>query len=219
VNGSLKREAQAKLTQWGVTVEEPAWDLVDNYLRDVLEYNRKTNLTAAKTYEELLRRHLLDSWAAIAPLEQCAGSTLSLCDVGTGGGFIGMGLKIARPQWDVTLVESLYRKFVFLNAAAAKTRLTGLSAIQGRAGKDFSGSFDVVVSRALAPLPDALRLQLPLTKPGGWTFVYQSECPDPTEKETAKAAADCGGTFEDARSYRLPGEDKDRWFAVLRRIA
>jgi 16S rRNA (guanine527-N7)-methyltransferase len=212
ISKRLREEGRNALKEWGVSLEEEAWERIEAYGADVLEHNKRTNLTAAKTPEELFRRHLLDGLAPAARLGQLAAERL--LDVGCGGGFVGICLKIALPKTRVTLLESVYRKVGFLNWTTARLGLRGIEVRHGRAIPDAgawqplgSGGaqgtpqtpepFDAVLARALAPLEEARRLTVPFAKPGGVAMIYQSE------------------PSAGALRYRLPGEEKDRYLALF----
>lgn len=209
---SLQHEGERTLAGWGISLEADAWERLSSYGAAVLEFNKKTNLTAAKTPETLFRRHLLDALAPLAVLNGRAAH--SILDVGCGGGFVGVCLKIALPNARVTLLESVYRKVGFLHWATARLGLSGIEVRHGRAVEDVgawqplgSGGaqgpvekpapFHLVTARALAPLEQARRLTEPFVKPRGLAVIFQS---DPLE-----------GSF----AYRLPGEEKDRHLALF----
>ena len=214
ITKNLKQEGKETLTSWGISLDDEAWEKLDAYGAAVLEFNKKTNITGAKTPEELFRRHLIDSLSPLAALGERPAE--SILDVGCGGGFVGICLKIALPKSRVTLLESVYRKVGFLNLATAQLGLTGIEVRHGRAVED-KGSwqplgsgggqgppetpspFDLVTARALAPLTEARRLTEPFVKEGGVAMIFQS---DPLE-----------GSF----SYRLPGEEKDRHLALFKK--
>ncbi len=224
ISPELRSEAEERLRDWGLTPQGAVcnvnWNLVETYLNDVVEYNKKVNITAAKGAAELMRRHLLDAWAAVGPLRsrvQQAGPQIA--DVGAGAGFIGIGIKILWPEAAVSLVESVYKKFTFLNWTGLHLKLKGLTPVHLRAEKLPPGGFDAVTARALAPLPAAVRTCLPLTRPGGWSMIYQSGRPDAAEPKLAEALNAAGGTLEESVPYRLPGESKDRYLAFFRRTA
>ncbi|MFH2202199.1 MAG: RsmG family class I SAM-dependent methyltransferase [Elusimicrobiota bacterium] len=202
----LKDEAADCLRRWGLELPDSGWELLDKYVKDVLEYNRRVNITAARDAAELMRRHVLDGMAAVAPLRTRLGECPRLLDVGAGAGFIGFGLKIAWPAADVTLMESSYRKYCFLNLASARLALPGLTVLQERAGPGTAGGYDGVLARALAPLAEARRILLPLVRPGGKAVVYQSDPP-----------AEPGADWDETLAYRLPGESKDRHLVIFRR--
>lgn len=115
-----------------------------------------------------------------------------LVDVGSGGGLPGLALKIARPQLEVTLVESDQAKAAFLVQAAARLGLREVEVVDRPAeevGRDrrYREAFDVAVARALAPMPVLVELCLPLVRVGGRLLAQKTEAVDPMRAERAIA--------------------------------
>lgn len=218
ITPDLREEARACLAGWEITLSDERWDLLDMYIQDVLEYNRKTNITAARDAATLMRRHVLDGMAAVAPLRAALDvPSPRILDVGAGAGFIGFGVKLGWPEADVTLMESSYRKYCFLNMASANWGCQGLTVLQERAGPNTRGGYDAVLARALAPLIDILPLLVPLARPDGIAMVYQSEAPDRDRSDLREAVGFAGATWMEPVSYKLPRETESRHFAMLRR--
>ncbi|MBI5243823.1 MAG: 16S rRNA (guanine(527)-N(7))-methyltransferase RsmG [Elusimicrobia bacterium] len=215
--------AESTLAGWGVALDERQWALLDNYLGDVLEYNRKVNLTAASGEAEVVRRHFLDALAALPELRARLSPAPRLADIGAGAGFLGVCLKIAWPQAEITLIESAYRKFKFLSWAAARTGLRGLRVLHERAGSQ--RGFDCVLARAVAPLAKLAELALPMGKLLG---AWESALPLALLEARDRAVEPCslaarpdagrigGGALDGSIAYRLPGEDRDRHVVFIR---
>src|SRR5206468_4315041 len=107
---------------WGIELAPHQRRLLEEYIEALLEYNKTVNLTAETVADAILLRHIADGLAAVSLLkESLKTGAPRICDVGSGGGFIGMAVKIAWPEAEVTLMEALDRKFKFLNLAAART--------------------------------------------------------------------------------------------------
>ncbi|MFA6004812.1 MAG: 16S rRNA (guanine(527)-N(7))-methyltransferase RsmG [Elusimicrobiota bacterium] len=193
---------------------------IDRYLKEILTANAKVNLTADTDPAEVLMRHVADGLAAAGTLKkELPGPAPRILDLGSGGGYIGMAIKIGWPESRVTLMESVQRKFRFLNAMAVRSGLAGLTVSSRRAGGAAGPErdFDAVVARALAPLPEALDLGLPLAAPGGLMLVFQSQPPDPAEPRLARVLAQHAARLVKSLPYRLPREDRDRHLALFRR--
>lgn len=199
MTGAAEDRAADAAAAWGVDLSPRTRELLGGYARRLLE--AKTNLTADTTLEAVWLRHLADGLAVVPLLrERLRGvERPSICDLGSGGGFIGIAIKAAWPEADVTLCEKVDRKFRFLNAEAVRLGLPGLRV--SKAVKP--GSFDAVVARALAPLHEALALALPLCRPGGFFVDYLSELPNAEPR------------LVESRAYRLPAEQRDRYLAVF----
>ncbi|MBI4346777.1 MAG: 16S rRNA (guanine(527)-N(7))-methyltransferase RsmG [Elusimicrobia bacterium] len=197
---------------------EAQWERLDAFLDELRKTADRVNLTADLDEEAWWRRHLADGLAAVGPLRRRLGTAPSILDLGAGAGFVGVALKIAWPEATVSLLESSYRKFQFLNSAAARLGVKGLRVLWRRAGAPSPAeSFDAVLARAVAPLPDAVRLAVPLARPGGLFVAWQTSRPAPAEPALVKACAATGARFEEALPYRLPGEERERCLAIFRR--
>ena len=207
---------------WGISLSPAQLAQTDSYVQELLAANQKTNLTADTDPETVLLRHVADGLAAAGVLiKEVSKPSPRILDLGSGGGPIGMAIKIAWPGAQVVLMESLERKFRFLNAMAARSGLPGLSVSLRRAGSGEPPArdkgFDVVVARALAPLPQALDLALPLAAPGGLVLIFQSEPPDPAQPALVRALARGAARLVKSIPYRLPREDRDRHLALFGR--
>jgi 16S rRNA (guanine527-N7)-methyltransferase len=216
---SLLKEAAAG---WGLTLAQEQLAQIDRYVQELLAANQKTNLTADTDPEVLILRHMADGLASAGVLiKEVKAPSPRILDLGAGGGYIGMAVKIAWPQAKVTLMESLERKFRFLNAMAVRSGLPGLSVALKRAEKGGAQGpdqgFDAVVARALAPLPQAVDLALPLAAPEGLVLIFQSAAPDPEEPSLRHVLARHAARLVKSIPYRLPREDRDRHLALFRR--
>ena len=118
----------------------------------------------------LWERHVLNS----AVLGEAVPEGSSVCDIGTGAGLPGLVLAIARPDLAVTLVEPLLRRTTFLDEVVAELELSHVTVVRGRA-EDLHGTatFDVVTSRAVAPLERLLGWSMPLVSPTGATVAMK----------------------------------------------
>lgn len=213
-------EVLTSLAGWGLELSEAQWTLIHDYARDVEEANKRMNLTAEADPSLVLRRHIADGLAAVAPLQALLARVPRprLLDLGSGAGFIGVPIKIAWPQARVTLMESDSRKFSFLNGAAARCGLKDLRVLKLAAGQGHVRErYDAVLERAVAPLPEALALGLSLTEPGGFFIAYQSRPPDPGEPPLKKCLDLLGASLCRSVPYRLPRERHDRYLAVFQR--
>ncbi|HHL39536.1 MAG TPA: 16S rRNA (guanine(527)-N(7))-methyltransferase RsmG [Deltaproteobacteria bacterium] len=152
----------------GVALDERALCRFALYLEELGRWNRRVNLTAARSDEEVVERHFLDS---LTPLS-LVGPAGRLLDVGSGGGFPGLPMKIARPGLDVTLVDSREKKVFFLRHVIRRLGLDGVEALACRVESDafrrlHGHRYDCVISRAFSALDDFFRLAAPLAAPGG----------------------------------------------------
>lgn len=213
--------------EWGAPLDELALSRVKKYLDEVVAKNATTNLTADDGWDDLVLKHAADGVYAAAALRKVlrargAADKPRILDLGAGGGFIGICLKIAWPEAEVTLMEAVERKYKFLNSAATTLRMPGLRPLLRRAGAGSPGSsyttgFDAVVERALAPLPEAVRLAFPLLGPRGVFAAFQSDEPDAAEPELARALAAARARVLESHAYRRPGEARERRLVIFER--
>ena len=163
------------------------------YLEELKLWNAKTNLTGLKTDRDIVIKHFLDSLAVLPWLDGAA----SLVDLGSGGGFPGMVLKLALPQLALTLVEARERKAAFLEYLAARLRLTGVEVVQTHLtpflAKKREPKVAAVVSRAAFILPRLLELAAPLLAPGGVVLALKGVHLALGELEAAGSAAPAAG--------------------------
>jgi len=143
--------------------------------------------------------------------------SFSLADVGSGGGLIGIPIKIACPDIGVTLIEPVQRKFDFLNFVTVQLGLKAMKVSRDSAEKyrqKGAGAFDAAIARALAPLENSLQLGLPLVRSKGYFLLYQSQPVNPTPQLQAALAKDSARLLQSV-PYRLPAESKERFLAVF----
>ena len=142
--------------------------LFSAYLTELKKWNKRINLTSITTDGEIVTKHFLDSLIAARHI----GPTEKLLDMGAGGGFPGLPLKIAMPEIDLTLMDSVGKKVNFMRHVIRTLALTHVRAVHERAGEPLASSdepatYDCVISRAFSSINDFLRLALPYLTPGG----------------------------------------------------
>lgn len=137
------------------------------YINELLEWNKKFNLTRIIDPEEIRIKHFEDSLTLLQAIKL---TDQTVADVGTGAGFPGIPLKIVCPDIKLTLIEATRKKTEFLKHLVAALNLKDVEIIWGRAEELKDRQFDFVVARAVAKLPKLVEWCLPLVKQGG-TFI------------------------------------------------
>jgi 16S rRNA (guanine527-N7)-methyltransferase len=158
------------------------------YLEELKLWNARINLTGLKTDRDIVIKHFLDSLAVLPFLEAAA----SLVDLGSGAGFPGLVLKLARPSLALTLVEARRKKAAFLEYLVSRLQLTGVAVVPTHLtparARQWQPKVEAVVSRATFSLPRFLKLAAPLLAPGGLALALKGARPDPGELEAAGTA-------------------------------
>lgn len=191
----------------GIGFDEKAAERFEKYHEYLEEKNKVMNLTAISGKEDVARLHFLDS-AALLKYTELRGKCV--IDVGTGAGFPGLVLKIAEPETELTLLDSLNKRIDFLRETCELLDLNDVTCIHARAEEapeDYREGFDVAVSRAVSYLPQLCELCLPLVKVGG-VFVAMKGPDCGNEVNEAKPAiGKLGGKLRCVETYTVPGTD------------
>jgi 16S rRNA (guanine527-N7)-methyltransferase len=179
----------------------------EDYLRLLLRWNSRINLTAIRDEDGILSRHFVESIACATALP---GGVATLLDFGSGAGFPGVPIALCRPEIAVTLAESQGKKAAFLQEAV---RTLGLSTkvYAGRA-EMLKAHFDCVVLRAVDRMPQAIRVASCLVGPDGWLVLMA------TQGELAPLEGLCGVEFSRFESYPLSGSETGVLAIAHRRI-
>lgn len=211
---------ESDLEELGVSLSEGQLAQFLRYYEMLVEWNGRMNLTAITEYGDVLKKHFVDSLSLVKACD--INSVGSLIDVGTGAGFPGLALKIAFPRLQVTLLDSLGKRIHFLEAVIGELKLTGVTAVHGRA-EDFARpgklreSFDLCVSRAVANLSTLSEYCIPFVKKDGLFLAYKSEQAVVEIEGAKKALAALGGKMEERIEFFLPGSDIYRSLFVIKK--
>jgi len=161
---------------FGVRLDDQAVAAFDLFLRELLKWNRKINLTAIGSEEEIITKHFLDSLSLCPHLPR----SVSILDIGSGAGFPGVPLKMADPTLEVTLTDSVGKKVDFQRHLIRTLGLKGIEAVHGRIEdrgmlQRFENRFDYAVSRAFSDLSTFLTLSHSFLKEKGIALAMKGE--------------------------------------------
>ena len=189
---------------------ESTADKLLSYLDMVLERNEHINLTAVRDRDEAIVKHVLDSLAICDLPEYKAAKTV--IDVGTGAGFPGALLAIVSPEKEFTLLDSTLKRLRVIDEFAAALGISNLKTVHARAEEinrkpEYSGAFDLCVSRAVANLDTLSKWCLPFVRKGGSFIAYKGENYNEELEGANKTLRKLGGRLDRVEAY--PSEPED----------
>lgn len=210
---------QKQSEKLGVELDNKQKEKFYNYMKLLLRWNENINLTAITEPKEVLQKHFIDS-LTIMPYIQKDDKVI---DVGTGAGFPGIPLKIAKENIEVTLLDALNKRLNFLNEVINKLELSNIETLHLRAeeagkNKDLREKFDISVSRAVAPLTVLVEYLLPLVKVNGKCICMKGSNIEEEIKNSKKAIEILGGKIETIEEFTLPDSEIKRNIIIIRKV-
>jgi 16S rRNA (guanine527-N7)-methyltransferase len=181
----------------------------ETYRARLISERSRAALTSLKDLEAIERRHFGESLALLKALSEANAFVSPAIDIGTGAGFPGLPMKIARPELQITLLEATGKKAAFLEALVAELGLTGVTVLGARAedaARDpaHRGAYKLALARAVAPLRVLLELALPFLEIGGLLAAQKGSAVDREVLEATHALDLIGGRVESVRRLHVP---------------
>lgn len=216
----IKNLLQNYIKDYKITLTENQYEQFQKYFELLAEWNEKMNLTAITDESGVALKHFADSLSLLNFVDITQNS--SLVDVGTGAGFPGVVLKIARPDIKLTLIDSLNKRLVFLGEVCAQlgieAELIHSRAEDGARDEKLRESFDFAVSRAVARMNVLSEYCLPYVKVGGAFCAMKGAQANEEFKESLNAINTLGGKLEKKYFFELPENGGERAIAVVRKV-
>lgn len=217
INTSLLKE---KALDFGVSLNETALERFDRYAEILVETNKVMNLTAITEPDEIVIKHFADSLSLFKYVDVPENS--SVIDVGTGAGFPGIALLIARPDLKITLLDSLNKRLVFLenvlNELGLRAKTVHLRAEQGGQDKTYREKYDFAVARAVAALPVLSEYCLPFVKLNGEFIAMKGDLAAEELGQSENAIKTLGGEIISMDSFELFGRG-ERTIVRIKKIS
>jgi len=190
------------------------------YATMLVEWNQKMNISAIRTIDDIWVKHFCDSLSLLSMFKD--DFPKSWIDIGTGGGFPGIPIKIMKPEIELALVDSVEKKIDFCRNVL---ELIGLNAnvIKARAedlGQDpvYREYFECTCARAVASLPILCEFLLPLTKVGGYMLIQKGGNAYEELNQAERALSTLGGELEKIEKIKIRGVKEDRFLIKIRKI-
>ena len=202
--------------QLGIVLEQVHVDKFMIFAAELCKWNRKINLTAITRTEDVAVKHFLDSLVILKHVDISGG----LLDIGSGGGFPAIPLKIVSPSTDVYAVDAVEKKIIFQRHIARLLCFERFAALHARIedlAAQYPERFNTVVSRAFADIPKYVQLALPLLAPEGIIVAMKGREGKSEAELSTDALTALGVVVADIHEFQLPFNKESRSLVIIRR--
>lgn len=216
---NFNKKLEEKLKLIDINISEIEIENFKIYMKLLLEWNKKINLTAITNEDDIILKHFVDSLT----IKKYISENEKIIDIGTGAGFPGIPLAIMNKNNKITLMDSLNKRIVFLNDVIDKLKLTNVKAIHSRAeelakNKTYREKYDIAVSRAVANLSTLVEYMLPFVSVGGKCICMKGPNIEEELKNAKNAIKELGGEIIKIENFKLPESDNERNIVIIKKV-
>lgn len=210
------------LESTSITLDERQKEQFQSFKDLIVAWNAKIDITAITDDAEIDNKHFLDSLTVFRKDWIPHGATV--IDIGTGGGFPGIPMKIVDPTLQITLLDSLQKRISFLDAVIGGLKLQGIRAVHARAEEmarkeKYRDSYDICVSRAVAPFTTLLEYCLPYVRVGGKFIAMKGPGAQEEIENASRALQALGGKIVEVDSFTLTEEEYQRSLVIVEKVS
>lgn len=204
-----KNEFIKELSKLDINITDNQLNQLETYANILIEYNKHTNITSITDKESIYLKHFYDSLTLTKIIN--LNDNLEVLDIGSGGGFPGIVIKILFPNLNITLLDSNNKKSEFQKYVIKELNLTNITVINDRAENYFKqgNKYDLVVARAVSNMLVLDELCIPFLKINGNLVLMKAEVTEELE-QSKKGIEILGGKITDIQKFKLPKEDSLR---------
>ncbi|MBP3464499.1 MAG: 16S rRNA (guanine(527)-N(7))-methyltransferase RsmG [Clostridia bacterium] len=208
-----KKFIEEKSKEIGIDLSKTEINLFYSYMQNLLEWNKKVNLTAITDEKDIIIKHFIDS---IIINKEIEGNTM--LDIGSGAGFPGIPLKIINNKMNVVLLDAINKKVTFMNDTINKLDLKNIIAIHGRAedyahDDNYREKFDIVISRAVSNMTTLVEYMLPFVSVGGKCLCLKGPSVQEELDSARNAIKILGGKIDKVCEYTV--ENNERTLIII----
>ncbi len=214
---SAKELLKKGAAELGIGVSDAQLESLNLFAEELKKWNRKINLTAITDDEGIAVKHLVDSLSLLKAVRGPG----RLLDIGSGGGFPGIPVKIVQPDLDIVSVDAVVKKVSFQKQAVRLLNLTGFNAMHVRAetlAEQYHDYFDWVVSRAFSDIPSFVAMAMPVLKQQGRIVAMKGKNAAEEIAAAEGELAKLGARVESVQDFALPGSGDARSLVIIAKI-
>lgn len=215
------KEFKEKANKIEVSLNDKELDSFSKFMDFMIKWNDRVRLTSITEENEVIDKHFIDSLTALK--SKIIKDYDKVLDLGTGGGFPGIPLKIINPTIELTMLDSRLKKIEYLEEVINEFKFENTVAIHGRAEDygqlpNYRENFNIVVSRAVANLTVLVEYCLPFVKKDGYFIAMKGSKSDEEINDAKKAIKLLGGSIEKVLEFQLPGTNYDRSIILIKKV-